>query len=257
MLYIRFIYFLNMTEEYPISSPLEVRLIGHMRLPDYLRNDLWDATFSGKKHWVLEHPEFEQELLATACALHTRSNDYVHDIMTDLDSPEEVVKRINGFMKMKPLPHSTVAGFMEFIFEIRGVSRALTHELVRHRTGWYLQQTQRHLDISKNEDIIPDTIKSNNLALARYQVFDQQWRDAYLDLRNLGIPAEDARAVAPNACSSAIVMKIDGANLVHLLHLRKDKNAYWEIRRLANELHSLAKTVAPTLFSDENEKYWW
>lgn len=134
-----------------------------------------------------------------------------------------------------------------------GVSRALTHQLVRHRIASYCQESQRYVKLNEPEYVTPNSIGENgpdNKAwIIFYEQMESTWK-AYNDLLALGIPAEDARFVLPNACCSKIAITMNFRSWRHFLKLRMDKHAQWEIREMAVEIHKLLMGIAPSCFED-------
>ena len=129
-----------------------------------------------------------------------------------------------------------------------GVSRALTHQLVRHRIASYCQESQRYVKVKEPEYVTPPSIKEKE-----WQVFEDAMGNAwntYNYLIERGIPAEDARFVLPNACCSKIAITMNFRSWRHFLKLRLDKHAQWEIRTMAGEIFKLLMGIAPNCFED-------
>ena len=182
----------------------------------------------------------------------TRTREGLQEILRET-CEEEVADRITSSVQWG---HFTVAGMLDFIFEIEGVSRVLSHQLVRHRMAWFLQQTQRSTDPTHVDPISPPSVIETGME----NEYSQHWnktRALYHSLVEKGVPIEDARYVLPNATQTRLVMKIDGSNLIHFLKLRLDRHAQWEIRELAHQIHNLVKKVCPNLFSEKLNEYWW
>lgn len=146
-----------------------------------------------------------------------------------------------------PLEHATAT------FTVSEVSRALSHQLVRHRIASYCQESQRYVKVNEPEYVTPDSIGENGPLNKAWIVFYEQmesaWK-AYNDLLTLGIPAEDARFVLPNACCTNIVITMNFRSWRHFLKLRLDKHAQWEIRAMAKEIHRIFMIHAPNCFED-------
>jgi len=188
------------------------------------------------------------ERLMVALARSTRRTDSIEDIILD---EVDVKTNIKQYMAWK---HFTVFEFIDFTFEISGISRACSHELVRHRTATYLQQSQRHVDLRGRGVVRPPTIVGEAADLF-YEAYED-WSTIYGEMVDSGIPKEDARFIAPNAVETRVIMKIDGRNLLHMLKLRTDKSAMWEIRDVANMMWKEAKVICPNIFSEEHVKDW-
>lgn len=160
-------------------------------------------------------------------------------------SPEKVERLLNG---LKESGHDSPVEHCTFSFGIEGVSRALTHQLVRHRIASYSQQSQRYVKLSKVDVIKPPSIDKNPETAAVFDAVMEQITAAYRQLLEAGVPAEDARYVLPNACESKIIATFNARSLLHFLEIRTCVRAQWEIRRLALEMQRLVREVAPLLF---------
>ena len=129
--------------------------------------------------------------------------------------------------------HHAVLEFADFTFHISGVSRALTHQLVRHRLASYAQRSQRYCGENEFHYIIPPSICKNKEAYDHYVEFMRDCNELYEDLQAHGIPNEDARYVLPNACETTIEVKMNGRTLIHFFNERLCNRAQWEIRQIA------------------------
>ena len=129
--------------------------------------------------------------------------------------------------------HHSVLEFADFTFHIEGVSRALTHQLVRHRLASYAQRSQRYCNEDGFGYVIPNSIKKDEIALDQYQYYMDKIGELYSDLRGMDIPAEDARYILPNACETVIEVKMNFRTLIHFMNERLCARAQWEIRKLA------------------------
>jgi thymidylate synthase (FAD) len=142
--------------------------------------------------------------------------------------------------------HHSVLEFAEFHFHIEGVSRALTHQLVRSRLASFAQRSQRYVNESGFALVTPKTIIDSKTkdgfgltALDYYKKTMTTISEGYAGLINLGIPAEDARFVLPNACESVIDMKMNLRELMHFMNERLCTCAQWEIREMAQVMKKL------------------
>lgn len=145
--------------------------------------------------------------------------------------------------------HFSTLEHASYTFAIDGVSRALTHQLVRHRLASFNQQSQRYVKFKEGIEVIkPDTIAKNEKANALFDSAMQVAEQAYVDLVELGIPAEDARFVLPNASETKIVVTMNVRELLHFFELRCCKRAQWEIRELACKMLDLVRPSAPFVF---------
>lgn len=147
-------------------------------------------------------------------------------------------------------------GSATFFFE--GISRACTHQLVRHRLASFSQESQRYVDLAKGEwgAVVPHAVLENPAA---QRIMDRAWaelQDNYLALRKLGIRKEDARFLLPNAAETRIVATMNFAAWQHFLWLRAvDRAAQWEIRQMGQRALEMLYAIAPTVFQDHWDVY--
>jgi thymidylate synthase (FAD) len=146
--------------------------------------------------------------------------------------------------------HGSTIEHVNFTFAISGVSRALTHQLVRHRIGVsFDQQSQRYVSYKKGiSTLTPSTISDS--APQTQELYDEQMAGAlkaYKALQAAGIPAEDARFVFPNATRTNIVMTANLRALIHMSGLRLCVMSQWEIRRLFGLMRHEVRAVSPFL----------
>lgn len=150
--------------------------------------------------------------------------------------------------KMVKIGHGSTLEHASFTFGVEGVSRVLTHQLVRHRIASYDQQSQRYVAAHGFAYITPPSIAAQPEAKARYDKLIADIRAAYDELTALGIPKEDARYVLANATETKILVTMNARSLLHFFNLRCCLRAQWEIREMANLMLAEVKKVAPTLF---------
>ena len=129
--------------------------------------------------------------------------------------------------------HASVTEFCDFTFHIEEISRALSHQLVRHRLASYAQRSQRYCSENGFAYVVPKSIENDNDALNQYQLCMGKISEAYKELQNFGIPNEDARMVLPNACETIIEVKMNLRTLMNFMNERLCTCAQWEIRNLA------------------------
>jgi thymidylate synthase (FAD) len=128
--------------------------------------------------------------------------------------------------------HSTIE-HIQVSFAISNVSRACTHQLVRHRLMSFSQKSQRYVQEKGQFDyLIPPTIEKNPELKEKFISFMGEISDKYQEFVNAGIPAEDARAVLPNAAASSMVASLNLREMIHLAQLRLCTRAQYEIRML-------------------------
>lgn len=161
----------------------------------------------------------------------------------DKENARKILKRIINYGHISVIEHAN------FTFSIEGVSRSLTHQLVRHRIASYTQQSQRYV-IFKTMDnfIIPKTIADKEITKKIYEDSINLVSTNYKKLIDNGIPQEDARFLLPNAAKTNILVTMNARELRHFFNLRCCMRSQWEIRELAIEMLKQVKKVAPILF---------
>ncbi|SMD14191.1 FAD-dependent thymidylate synthase [Sporomusa malonica] len=151
--------------------------------------------------------------------------------------------------KLVDMGHLSTFEHASFTFAIEGISRVLTHQLVRHRIASYSQQSQRYVAEHGFEYIVPPSVAANAEAKAKYEALIQQVQNTYDELVALGVHQEDARYVLANATETKIVVTMNARSLLHFFEKRCCHRAQWEIRNLANAMLAEVKAVAPRLFA--------
>ena len=151
--------------------------------------------------------------------------------------------------------HESIIEHASATFDIRGISRACSHQLVRHRLASYSQESQRYVHMSDPEFVVPPSVADNPEALAVWDEFTGRVTEAYIRLRDLGVRKEDARFVLPNASATRIIVTMNFRSLRHFFAVRCDKAAQWEIRALALEMLRQMYDLAPSVFGDLYERF--
>lgn len=145
--------------------------------------------------------------------------------------------------------HESMIEHASATFRVSEISRALTHQLVRHRIASYSQQSQRYVSEDQFGFIIPDEIIKTGVS-QEYLGFMADVQEFYNFLISKGVKKEDARFVLPNACHTEIVFTMNFRALRNFFNLRLDKHAQWEIREMAKEMLTILKSYAPNCFYD-------
>ena len=193
---------------------------------------------------LLAHTPDIEKIISTA-ARTCYSDQNITNIFDHYD-PSKAKSFIN---MLKTSGHESVFEHITFTFGIDGISRAATHQLVRHRMASYSQKSQRYVSESDFDFIVPDSIKENKEAMKQYLTAIRTISVAYDKLMAIGsIPKEDARYVLPNACASNIVVTMNVRELFHFFELRLCQRAQWEIREIAGAMLNICKNVSPVLF---------
>jgi thymidylate synthase (FAD) len=146
--------------------------------------------------------------------------------------------------------HESLIEHASATFEISGISRACSHQLVRHRIASYSQESQRYVDMSDPALVIPDAIADDPHARAVWDGFVDHVKSTYQELRELGVLKEDARFVLPNAAATRIIVTMNFRELRYFFTLRIAPEAQWEIRQLGVQMLKLLAPRAPTIFGE-------
>ncbi|NLF01998.1 MAG: FAD-dependent thymidylate synthase [Anaerolineales bacterium] len=146
--------------------------------------------------------------------------------------------------------HESIIEHASASFEISGMSRAASHQLVRHRLASFSQESQRYVDMSDPEWVVPPGIADDSQALTVWQGFAEQVVTAYRALRELGVRKEDARFVLPNAAATRLVVTMNFRELLHVFRLRISPEAQWEIRAACVRMLELIYPHAPNVFGE-------
>ena len=184
----------------------------------------------------------DPERVCAAAARSTRAREVVDHEKLSLEGARKTVKRV------AKSGHGSVLEHANFTFAINGISRACSHQLVRHRIASYSQQSQRYL--RTRGYITPGSVADKPDAQEIYQKgMDLAW-ETYGELIKMGIEDEDARYVLPNGASTSLVMTMNARSLLNFFRLRLCLRSQWEIRKLAESMLKEARSVAPSLFED-------
>ncbi|MBP1763404.1 MAG: Thymidylate synthase thyX [Firmicutes bacterium] len=155
----------------------------------------------------------------------------------------------NLLTRIITMGHLSTLEHVSFTFAVEGVSRVLTHQLVRHRIASYSQQSQRYVAEHDFEYIVPPTVDKDPIAKEKFIALMDQIRTVYDDLTARGIAPEDARYCLANATETKIVITMNARSLLHFFTLRCCQRAQWEIRQMADMMLAEAKKAAPLLFA--------
>lgn len=133
-------------------------------------------------------------------------------------------------------------------FRISDCSRAMTHQLVRHRLMAVSQKSQRYVSEKNFDYVIPPSIPAEQID--EFKADMETIRGMYGKWKERGLRNEDARFVLPNACATEIVVSANFREFRHIFRVRCNRHAQWEIREacllMLKELHG----QAPRVFAD-------
>lgn len=202
---------------------------------------------------LLKHTPDPEETVAMAAKLCYSPTD-ISSLKEKIETKDQnkFVEKLINMGHMTPIEHAT------FTFAIEGISRACSHQLVRHRLASYSQQSQRYVSEEAGFDyVIPPVIKEDKELKSIFTAFIKDAQKAYntmvTKLNEKGVKGEaanqDARFILPNAAETKIVVTMNARELLHFFRQRCCNRAQWEIRAMSDEMLKLAKKTAPVIFS--------
>lgn len=189
----------------------------------------------------------DPERLCAAAAMTSYKNEGTAQLFKDIsiEKARKTIRRVLGYGHYSVIEHAS------FTFSVECVSRALTHQLVRHRIASYTQQSQRYVTYDTIEHYVaPRSISENEEAKEIYNETLKHISDAYQKLLKLNIPKEDVRFLLPNAAKTNILITMNARELRHLFNLRCCERSQWEIQEMAIEMLREVKKVAPVIFEN-------
>ena len=191
------------------------------------------------------NPDESVALAARVCYAPGDLEELTHSVMT-------AARRREFLAMLLRRGHHTPLEHVSFTFGVEGVSRACSHQLVRHRIASFSQQSQRYVemrDASRDSFVVPPGIAADPAAEKLFREQMQAARSGYAALRALGVAREDARYVLPSATETALVVTMNARALLNLFALRLCRRAQWEIRTVAERMLELARQAAPEIFA--------
>lgn len=169
---------------------------------------------------------------------------------------DELAEKMSGkdvsrfIRKIVSIGHHSVLEHASFTFGVEGISRAASHQLVRHRLASYSQKSQRYVEEGEPFPFItPPSIAGREEEAVEFNLIMGDLHRLYRRLIGAGVPAEDARYVFPNAAETKIVVTMNARELRHFFNLRLCLRAQWEIRALAEAMLGEALKAAPLIFN--------
>lgn len=174
----------------------------------------------------------------------------------NLEKQEEFIKKVVKSGHESPLEH------VKFTFAIEGISRALTHQLVRHRLASYSQQSQRYVKEIDFDYIIPPSVEEDETlkdefvkVIEKIQISYNKMIKRFKEKGVIGEKAnQDVRFILPQAVETKIVVTMNCRELLHFFEQRCCMRAQWEIRNLANKMLEICKNHLPEVFSNAGAK---
>lgn len=143
--------------------------------------------------------------------------------------------------------HQSVIEHMSFTFGLEGLSRAATHQLVRHRLSSFSQQSQRYVNMCDGCVVIPPSINTEEQLKIYNETVDKCF-ESYNLLVSAGVTEEDARYLLPNACETRIVVSMNTRQLLHFFNERLCTKTQWELRHIANLMWTALKSNVDSSF---------
>lgn len=217
---------------------------------------------------ITHTPEPEKVVSAAAKLCYSRVG--TEDIMENLNE-DNIEKFLNMLMD---LGHESPIEHVSFTFTAEGVSRTLTHQLVRHRIASYSQQSQRYVKLEQFQYIIPHSIEGIPEARELFIKSMEESQNTYNRLVDIlmgghmkklieegkaekeakkaaeKMAIEDARYVFPNACETKIMFTMNARSLLNFFRHRCCNRAQWEIKEMADKMLEEVIKVAPVLFKN-------
>lgn len=171
-------------------------------------------------------------------------------------------KDIEVFLgRLRKMGHLSPFEHASYTFLVEGVSRAMTHQLVRHRLASYSQRSQRYVTHENFDYIVPPSLRGKTVYTekgpidAEYFFIEFMERTALAYGRLLDAlggdneqSKEDARYILPNSAETKIIVTMNARELFHFFGERLCERAQWEIRETANQMLELVRHVSPVIF---------
>jgi len=194
---------------------------------------------------LLTHTPDPEQVVAAAARL-CYSDASIRQLLER--APEQAPKLLRKILDMG---HLSVLEHASFTFGIEGISRACSHQLVRHRIASFSQQSQRYVSHEDPfEAVLPESLAGRPDLQTKFTQHMAATHTLYQELIAAGVPAEDARFVLPNAAATKLVLTMNARELHHFFALRCCRRAQWEIRAMSKEMLRQARLAAPLLFAD-------
>lgn len=194
--------------------------------------------------WYTPNPEFNVALAMRRCYNAKPIEELEKELQSKPGYEKELIAKAIRDKTFDVIEHAV------FMFEIEGISRICSHQLVRHRIASYDQESQRFSAVEREDFIIPKSIQSNPDALKIYEEVLKLSVDVFKRMKELDVPKEDARFVLPQSIGTKLVITANARSLMHFFWQRTAPQAQWEIRELAEIMLAECKKVAPSIFKD-------
>ena len=193
---------------------------------------------------LIAMPDNLLDVIYTACRT-CYSADGAVEIFKNITDDEE--KKLALIKRIISSGHYSTIEHVQVTFAINNISRAATHQLVRHRHMSFSQKSQRYVKEADFDYIVPTAISANKELLAKFEKHMEETSKLYAQLVDNGIKKEDARSILPNATASSIVTSLNLRELIHLANLRLCTRAQFEIRMVVAKMCALITEKEPWL----------
>lgn len=201
---------------------------------------------------LLRYTPDPEAVVAMAAKLCYSPSD-IEELKEKIETKDQTafVEKLASIGHLSPIEH------VSFTFGVEGISRACSHQLVRHRVASFSQQSQRYVKAEQFDYIIPPSIKQDPHTVREFEKCMAEAQENYTKLlqrlEELGFKGEsgqqDARYLLPNAAETKIVLTMNARELLHFFRVRCCSRAQWEIREMADRMLDQVKKVAPTIFA--------
>ncbi len=208
---------------------------------------------------LLEMTQHPIALIYAACR-QCYSAKFAGDMFDEKD--ENPKKQAEFIRKVVASGHESPLEHVKFTFAVEGVSRALTHQLVRHRIASFSQQSQRYVKETNFDYIVPPSISADSQLkeeflsiMASIQTSYNKLLERFKERGRVGERAnEDVRFVLPQAAETKVVVTMNTRELIHFFHQRCCARAQWEIKQLAGKMLAICIEELPEVFAEVGAK---
>lgn len=209
---------------------------------------------------LIRHTEEPEQMVASAARI-CYASDSERAFDAEPEKAADFVRMLRKLGHLSPYEHAV------FTFYVEGVSRAMSHQMVRHRLASYSQRSQRYVSHDAFDYVVPPQMQGKSVVVDGKSVDavdffreTMEWiAKRYQALNDaLGRSGEtsneDARYLLPNACETKLVVTMNARELLHFFEERLCQRAQWEIRDVAEKMLALVQNAAPSLFEKSGPK---
>jgi len=194
--------------------------------------------------WYTPNPEFNVALAMRRCYSAKPIEELEKELASKPGYEKDLIAKAIRDKTFDVIEHAV------FMFEIEGISRVCSHQLVRHRIASYDQESQRFSVVEREDFILPPSVRSNPEAQKLFEEILQSSVEAFKKLKELEVPKEDARFILPQCIGTKLVITANARSLMHFFWQRTAPQAQWEIRELAEMMLAECRKVTPSIFKE-------